>query len=82
MGSIPLETCQFHIACGMWYVVHIPQVGVLKGNLLVLIVIRSALHINNKMDENGVTWGIIDFFLVIINFDKIKDLYMEMRSME
>ena len=51
MGSIPLETCQFHIACGMWYVVLIPQVGVLKGNLLVLIVIRSALHINNKMDE-------------------------------
>ena len=58
------------------------QVGVLKSNFLVLIVIRSALHIDYKMDENGVTWGIVNFCQVIINFDRIKDPLIEMRSIK
>ena len=37
------------------------QVGALKGNLLVLFVIRIVLHIDYKTDGNGVTWVIINF---------------------
>ena len=36
-------------------------VGVLKGNLLVLFVIRIVLHIDYKTDGNGVTWVIVNF---------------------
>ena len=32
-------------------------VGVLKGNLLILFLIRIVCHIDYKMDRNGVTWG-------------------------
>ena len=32
-------------------------VGVLKGNLLVLFLIIIVCHIDNKTNENGVTWG-------------------------
>ena len=58
------------------------QVGALKGNFLVLFAIRIITYINYKMDENGVTWVIIDFCQLIMDFDVIKDLLMEMRSIE
>ena len=58
------------------------QVGALKGNLLVLFAIRIITYINYKMDENGVTWVIVDFCQLIMDFDVIKDLLMEMRSIE
>ena len=58
------------------------QVGLIKRYLLVLNVIRSVLHIDYKMDENGVTWGIVDFCQVIINFDRIKDPLIEMMSIK
>ena len=57
-------------------------VGVLKGNFLVLFVIRIVCHIEYKIDENGVTWVIVDFYQPIINFDVIKGHLMEMRSIE
>ena len=37
------------------------QFGALKGNLLVLFIIRIVLHIDYKTDGNGVTWVIVDF---------------------
>ncbi|RVW15334.1 hypothetical protein CK203_085606 [Vitis vinifera] len=58
------------------------EVGALKGNLLVLFVIRIIAHIDYKMDENGVTWVIVDFYQLIIDFNVIKGLLMEMRSIE
>ena len=58
------------------------MVGVLKGNLLVLFVIRIICHINYKTDGNGVTWVIVDFYQPIIDFDLIKGNLMEMRSIE
>ena len=54
------------------------QVGVLKGNLLVLFV----LHFDYKTDGNGVTWVIVDFCRLIIDFDVIKSPLMEMKSIE
>ena len=57
-------------------------VGVLKGNLLVLFFIRIVCHIDYKMNENGVTWVIVDFYRPIIYFDVIKGYLMEIRSTE
>ena len=57
-------------------------VGVLKGNLLVLFVIRIVCHINYKTDGNVVKWVIVDFYQLIIDFDVIKGHLMEMRSIE
>ena len=37
-------------------------VGVLKGNLLPLFVIRIVCHIDYKTNGNGVTWVIVDFY--------------------
>ena len=58
------------------------QVGALKGNLLVLFVIRIVLRIDYKMNRNVVTWVIVDFCRLIIDFDVIKSPLMEMRSIE
>ena len=58
------------------------QVGVLKGNLHVLFVIRIVLHFDYKTDGNGVTWVIVDFCQLIIDFDVIKSPLMEMKSIE
>ena len=55
------------------------QVGVLKGNLLVLFVIRIVLRIDYKTNENVVTWVIVDFYQLIIDFDVIKSPLMEMK---
>ena len=57
-------------------------VGLLKGNLLILFVIRIILYIDYKTDENGITWVIFDFCQLIIDFDMIKSPLMEMRSIE
>ena len=57
-------------------------VGVLKGNFLVLFVIRIVCPIDYKTDKNGVTWVIVDFYQSIIDFDVIKGHLMEMRSIE
>ena len=57
-------------------------VGVLKGNFLVLFVIRIVCHIDYKTDRNGVTWVIVDFYRLIIDFNVIKGQLMEMRSIE
>ena len=57
-------------------------VGVLKGNLLVLFVIRIVCHIDYKTDGNGVTWVIVDFYQLIIYFDMIKGHLIEMRIIE
>ena len=57
-------------------------VKVLKGNFLVLFVIRIVCHIDYKTDGNGVTWVIVDFYQPIIDFDVIKGHLMEMRSIE
>ena len=57
-------------------------VGVLKENFLILFVIRIVCHINYKTDKNGVTWVIVDFYRLIIDFDVIKGHLMEMRSIE
>ena len=57
-------------------------VGVLKGNLLVLFVIRIVCHIDYKMYGNGITWVIVDFYPPIIDFDVIKGHLMEMSSIE
>ena len=37
-------------------------VRVLKGNLLVLFVIRIVYHIDYKTGGNGVTWVIVNFY--------------------
>ena len=37
-------------------------VRVLKGNLLVLFVIRIVCHIDYKTGRNGVTWVIVNFY--------------------
>ena len=58
------------------------QVGVLKGNLFVLFAIRIVLHIDYKTDGIGVTWVIVNFCRLIIDFDVIKSPLMEMRSIE
>ena len=57
-------------------------VGVLKGNLFFLFVIRISCHVDYKMDGNGVTWVIVDFYPPIINFDVIKGHLMEMKNIE
>ena len=54
-------------------------VGVLKGNLLVLFIIRIVCHIDYKTDGNGVTWVIVDFYRSILDFDMIKGHLMEMK---
>ena len=58
------------------------MVRVLKGNLLILFVIRIACHIDYKKDRNGVTWVIYNFYRLIIDFDVIKGHFMEIRSIE
>ena len=58
------------------------QVGVLKRNFLVLFVIRIVLHFDYKADGNGVTWVIVNFCRLIIDFDVIKSLLMEMKTIE
>ena len=57
-------------------------VGVLKGNLLVLFVIRIVCHINYKTYGNGVTWVIVNFYGPIIDFIVIKGHLMKMRSIK
>ncbi|RVW68910.1 hypothetical protein CK203_064295 [Vitis vinifera] len=57
-------------------------VGVLKGNLPVLFVIRIVLQFDYKTDENAVTWVIVDFCQLIIDFDVIKSPLMEMKGIE
>ena len=58
------------------------MVGVLKGHLLVLFVIRIVCRINYKTDENGVTCVTVDFYRPIIDFNLIKGHLMEMMSIE
>ena len=58
------------------------QVGAVKGNFLILFAIRIIAHIDYKIDENAITWVIVDFCQLIIDFDVIKGLLMEMRSIE
>ena len=57
-------------------------VGVLKDNFLVIFLKRIVFHIDYKTDENDVTWVIVDFYRLIIDFDVIKGHLMEMRSIE
>ena len=53
--------------------IQIFMVGVLKGNLFVLFVIRIVC---------SVTWVIVDFYRLIIDFDLIKGHLIEIRSIE